>query len=231
MAKQRKLLLAYLASYATPAFAAVLSRVSLTNAISRVSLPAESQMMTLQIGLALENTDKLLEEKLKDLSDPSSPNYGKWLTREEVNELFPPPDGACTAVTEWLRHHGVKREHILEQGSNIRFAAPVRTVNRLLNTTFAYYDVAGSRKLRTTEYSVPDDVARFVHLIHPTTFFGQTISHRVHIDDGAEVLADFKVQEIDSAAENCTRLITPPVSISPWPAKSLRNIALLRKAS
>ncbi|KAI0395346.1 Pro-kumamolisin [Xylariaceae sp. FL0594] len=205
MAKRSIFLLSSLLTYlTTSAFAAVL--------LSRISLPAPSQLMTLEIVLAHENTTALLEEKLKDISDPRSVNYGKWLTREQVDALFAPPSSASAVVRDWLTRSGVRDEYIHDQRSTIRFTAAVRTVNRLLSTSFGYYDVAGSRKLRTTEYSVPDDVARFVQLIHPTTFFGQTVSHRVHIDDGIDFDAKFKGQGDDSAmmADNCTRLITPP---------------------
>ncbi|TGJ84415.1 hypothetical protein E0Z10_g4365 [Xylaria hypoxylon] len=184
-----------------------MSRVSLSETVSRVSLPASSQIITLQIDLALENTS-ILEEKLKDLSTPGTPNYGKWLTKEEVDALFPPTDGALAAVTSWLRSHGV--EHIYEQGSNVKFAAPVRTLNHLLNTTFAYYDVAGSRKLRTTEYSVPEHIAPFVQLIHPTTFFGQTKSHRMPIHDDVNAFTNLKMSEMAAGKDECTQLITPP---------------------
>ncbi|RYC57889.1 hypothetical protein CHU98_g8320 [Xylaria longipes] len=207
MAKRNKMFVAFLAGFATPALSAVMSLVSLSEGVSRLSLPASSQMVTLQIDLALDNTD-ILMEKLKDLSTPSSPNYGKWLTKVELDALFPTTDGASTAVTSWLRSHGVERIH--EQGSSIKFAAPVGTVNRLLNTTFAYYDVAGSRKLRTTEYTVPEHVASFVQLIHPTTFFGQTKSHHMPIDDEVGALGKFKLSDMASSADDCKRLITPP---------------------
>ncbi|KAI0118924.1 peptidase S8/S53 domain-containing protein [Nemania sp. FL0031] len=206
MAWRSRILAACLAVFTTPVLSAVMSRVSLSETVSQVALPPNWQIITLQIDLALENTG-LLEEKLKDLSTPSSPNYGKWLTKEEVEALFPPTDGASTAVTRWLRSHGVERIH--QQGTHIKFAAPVRTMNRLLNATFAYYDVAGSRKLRTTEYSVPEDIAPFVQLIHPTTFFGQTKSHRVPIDDEINAPTHLKVAEMAAGADNCTRLITP----------------------
>ncbi|KAI0539829.1 peptidase S8/S53 domain-containing protein [Xylaria digitata] len=208
MAKQSKILMACLTSLAAAVPSAVMSRASLSEAVSRVSLPPGSQIITLQIELALENTD-ILEEKLKDLSTPGSLNYGKWLTKEEVDALFPPIDGASTAVVGWLRSHGV--EHIREKGSNIKFAAPVGTVNRLLNTTFAYYNVAGSRpKLRTTEYSVPEHIASSVQLIHPTTFFGQTGSHRMPIHDEVNAFTNHKLSEMAAGADNCARLITPP---------------------
>ncbi|KAI0446093.1 peptidase S8/S53 domain-containing protein [Xylaria telfairii] len=205
MAKQNKRLAACLVGFTAQALAAVMSHVPLSETVSRLSLPANSQMVTLQIDLALDNTD-LLMEKLKDLSTPSSPNYGKWLTKEEVDALFPPTDGASAAVTSWLRGHGVERIH--EEGSNIKFAAPVGTLNRLLNATFAYYNVAGSRKLRTTEYSVPEAVAPFVQLIHPTTFFGQTKAHNVPISAKVDSLALSRIGA--GAEEDCKRLITPP---------------------
>ncbi|KAI0481640.1 peptidase S8/S53 domain-containing protein [Xylaria cf. heliscus] len=205
MAKQSKMLIACLAGFASPALSAIMSHVSLPETVSRLSLPASSQIVTLQIDLALENTS-ILTEKLKDLSTPSSPNYGKWLTKEEVDALFPPTDGASAVVTGWLRNHGVER--IYEQGgSSVTFAAPVGTVNRLLNTTFAYYDVAGARKLRTTQYSVPAHVAPFVQLIHPTTFFGQTKSHRMPINSEADAL---ELAAEAGASDDCKRLITPP---------------------
>ncbi|KAH8165812.1 hypothetical protein CIB48_g2449 [Xylaria polymorpha] len=205
MAKQNKRFVACLAGFTAQALAAVMSHVSLSETVSRLSLPANSQMVTLQIDLALDNTS-LLMEKLKNLSTPSSPNYGKWLTKEEVDALFPPTDGASAAVTSWLRGYGVERIH--EEGSNIKFAAPVETLNRLLNTTFAYYNVAGSRKLRTTEYSVPEAVAPFVQLIHPTTFFGQTKSHHMPISAEVDSLALLGTEA--GAEEDCKRLITPP---------------------
>ncbi|KAJ2995994.1 hypothetical protein NUW58_g1118 [Xylaria curta] len=201
------MLLACLAAFAAPVLSAVMSRVSLADTVSKVSLPPNWQIMTLQIDLALDNTGRL-EEKLKDLSTPSSPNYGKWLTKEEVDALFPPTDGASAAVTSWLRSHGVV--HIREGNSSIKFAAPVRTMNRLLNATFAYYYVAGSRRLRTTEYSVPDRIAPFVQLIHPTTFFGETKSHRMVIDDDVNTFTSLRMSEMAPGVENCTRLITPP---------------------
>ncbi|KAI0402615.1 peptidase S8/S53 domain-containing protein [Xylaria palmicola] len=207
MARPSKIVVAYLAGFAIPALSAVISHVSLPEAVSRVSIPASSQMMTLQIDLALDNTANL-EAKLKELSTPSSPGYGKWLTKEEVDALFPPTDGASVAVTSWLKSHGVER--IQEQGAHVRFAAPVKIVNRLLNTKFAYYNIAGSRKLRTTEYSVPEHVAPFVQLIHPTTFFGQTKSHRISIDAEIDALTDLEIPETEAGAEDCVRLITPP---------------------
>ncbi|KAI0866808.1 peptidase S8/S53 domain-containing protein [Xylaria cubensis] len=207
MARQSKMWTACLAGFATTALSAVMSHVSLSETVSRLSLPANSQMMTLQIDLALDNTE-ILAEKLKDLATPSSPNYGKWLTKDEVDALFPPTNGASAAVTNWLRSHGV--EHTHAQASSVKFAASVETVNHLLNTTFMYYNVAGRRKLRTTEYSVPEHIAPFVSLIHPTTFFGQTKSHRMPMNGEVDSLTKPKLSEMAAGADDCKRLITPP---------------------
>ncbi|KAI1501290.1 Tripeptidyl-peptidase sed4 [Biscogniauxia marginata] len=164
-------------------------------------------MMTLQVGLARANVEGL-ETKLMELSTPGSPDYGRWLDKDEVEALFPPAGGAAAAVTGWLRDGGVEAGRIHRRGAaDINFAAPVGTVNRLLNATFAYYDVAGVRKLRTTEYSVPDEVADHVHLIHPTTFFGRTRSRRMPIaEDEVPGLAELGTAVAD---DDCSRLITP----------------------
>ncbi|KAI0202754.1 peptidase S8/S53 domain-containing protein [Astrocystis sublimbata] len=207
MAGTNTILMAVLAGLVSLSHSAVVSHVYLSNSITHLSPAVNSQMMTLQIDLALKTTNNLMDE-LRDLSTPGSPNYGKWLTKDEVDALFPPVDRASGIVTSWLRSHGVER--IVERGSNIRFAAPVGTMNHLLNTTFAYYDVGGSRKLRTTEYSVPETIAPYVQLIHPTTFFGNTKSHRMPITIKTDAITkEAEMSKLANELDDCKRLITP----------------------
>src|ERR1700760_2350332 len=51
--------------------------------------PAAEEQITLQIGLTLQDQDALIA-KLKDVSDPKSPNYGKYLDRDDANNLAKP---------------------------------------------------------------------------------------------------------------------------------------------
>merc|ERR1719160_701581 len=49
-----------------------------------------------------------LEETLYAVSTPGSPQYGKFLTREEVAARLPPVQGAQESILAWLEMHGVK---------------------------------------------------------------------------------------------------------------------------
>ncbi|GKZ23232.1 vesicle formation at the endoplasmic reticulum [Aspergillus brasiliensis] len=124
--------------------------------------------ISLSIALARKNLDQL-ESKLKELSTPGESQYGQWLDQEDVDALF--PVASDEAVISWLRSANIT--HIARQGSLVNFATTVDKVNKLLKTTFAYYQSGSSQRLRTTEYSIPDDLADSIDLISPTTFFGK----------------------------------------------------------
>lgn len=131
----------------------------------------DQQELTLEIGLALQNTDKMIE-KLLDVSNPRSPNYGKWLDRDAANALVEPDKEANNAVMAWLAQEGITK--IASDGTWVSFKTDVATANRILAADFQQYRRHGVSKIRTTSYSVPLEVAKHVDLIHPTTFFGKT---------------------------------------------------------
>jgi hypothetical protein len=61
-------------------------------------------------------------------------------------------------------------------GAYVNFATTVGTANTLLNTTFMNFENAGVKKIRTTEYSVPESLTNFIDLIDPTVFLGKTVA-------------------------------------------------------
>jgi Pro-kumamolisin, activation domain len=50
---------------------------------------------------------KRFEENLLDLSSPSSVNYGKWYTKQQVISHLAPSDDNVTIVTDFLASYGV----------------------------------------------------------------------------------------------------------------------------
>ena len=81
--------------FTTFCFALYLSSVFATLISSRDSAPAgftfngtapSTDVLKLRIALKQNNIDGLIE-KLYDVSDPSSKNYRKWLTKDEVGFL------------------------------------------------------------------------------------------------------------------------------------------------
>jgi tripeptidyl-peptidase-1 len=190
---------------ASPALGAVMSRVNVPHAVKFLSKPADTHMVALSSALARDVAQ--LEEKLKAVSTPGSPDYGKYLDKNDLLELFPTSDDAAVAVVDWLTDAGV--EYIAqsqEGGSSINFATTVENANALLNASFAYYDVHGVQKLRTTQYSVPDEVAAYVDLIHPTTFFGRSAPMKMPTTALKAVRSPGLLYP---RADNCSALITP----------------------
>lgn len=197
--------LACVAALASPAASVVMSSVQLSNGVKAMGAPADDQMVSLTIGLTLGNLDQL-EAKLKEVSTPGSPGYGQYLDKDEVAALFPPSEEGADAVVSWLNQSGV--EHISRDGANIKFATAVAIANKILSANFVYFDVDNTQKLRTRQYSVPDDLAQYIDLIHPTTYIGTTRSTRIpeNIIDVETSSFATSLGELDT---NCSTLITP----------------------
>lgn len=86
-----------------------------------------------QIGLKQSNI-KELQAKLLDISNPRSENYGKWMTKEEVNALTAPPKANVEAVKAWLIASGIKESDISAPSSDwLEFSAPVSQIEKLLD--------------------------------------------------------------------------------------------------
>lgn len=188
--------------------AALVSRAThLPSTVQMLSVPPDDTPITLKIGLKLQNINRL-ETLLRTVSDPTSPNYGRYLTATQVNTMFRPTEESSAAVKAWLSERGVT--DVEDRGFYINFATTVEKANELLNSSFSYYDVQGTRKLRTREYSIGDDVARHVELVTPTTYFGTTkASAPVHvlIREDEELRLQANSQASPPA---CSRLLTPP---------------------
>lgn len=136
------------------------------------SIPHASSPIVLQIALAQQNIDEL-EWRLAAVSTPDSPSYGKYLDIQEINEIFAPSNATYAAVESWLQSHGVAS--YTKQSGSIWFQTTVSTANAMLSTNFkSYSDPTGIEKLRTLQYSIPEELVGHVDLISPTTYFGTT---------------------------------------------------------
>ncbi|KAI9714048.1 MAG: hypothetical protein M1820_000778 [Bogoriella megaspora] len=138
--------------------------------------PSGDSQITLQVALAQQNLDRL-ESKLQAVSTPNSPSYGDYLTQAEINSIFGASNESSEAVKSWLESSGVK--NYVTRGDSIWFQTSVSNANSMLGTTFHNFaDATGTKKLRTTQYSIPQDLSAHIDLIAPTTFFGKTKAMR-----------------------------------------------------
>lgn len=167
-------LLLVLVSQTPRAQGAVMSTARiLPAAVRATSVAADDEVLTLSVALRLQNMT-LLEDRLRAVSTPGSPDYGRYLDAADVAALFPADPASSAAVVAWLRAAGVT--DFVDRGSHVDFAATVATANALLDASFAHFDVEGVDKLRTLQYSVPDALLPHVALVSPTTYFGRTVA-------------------------------------------------------
>ena len=137
---------------------------------TKIQNAEDSESVSLNIALKYQNIEQL-ESKLMSISTPGSPEFRKYMDREDVTAAFPVVDSA--AVESWLKSAGVQT--VKHTGDAISFATDVGTANKLLDTQFAHYVGVngGERKLRTTQYSIPDHLTEHIDLVSPTTYFGK----------------------------------------------------------
>ena len=111
--------------------------VFLTFIVNTSSIPSRKPVY---IALAQPNI-KPIYNRLTDISNPTSKNYGKWLSLEEVDNLVKSisDENAINSVSNWLRSNGI---HQLESnGDSIKFwSEPVKISNifKLEKTSQSY---------------------------------------------------------------------------------------------
>lgn len=186
---------------AVPSFAAVLDRLAaVPTGWTYVGAPSSEGTIALRIGLQEQNLDQL-ESLIYAVSTPGSPSYGNHLEKEDVAALLKPASETEREVLAWLKQAGVTAVNV--DGSWVTFATSVGTANKLLSTEFAYYQSDGVTKLRTMQYSVPDDLAKHVDLISPTTYFGKTTAQAPTRPQHSNPIYPRQ------ANQSCATLITP----------------------
>lgn len=134
---------------------------------------APDAKITLHVGLKENNLDQL-QKRLLEMSDPYHANYGKHMTRQEIETLTRPSDATISNVQEWLKSHGVAIEGPVNSGF-LKVRATVEQANRMMDTTYGvFHNVAqNTSSLRTTSYSLPAKLRQHITTIQPTTLFAQ----------------------------------------------------------
>ncbi|KAI1827579.1 peptidase S8/S53 domain-containing protein [Xylaria intraflava] len=132
---------------------------------------APSQVLPIRIGLRQRNLENA-ERYIYEVSDPSSPNFGKHWSAEKIANTFAPSSETKNAITQWLVDSGIARPRItLSKGHNwIQFDGTVEEAERLFQTEYWHYEHAESGGLRMAvdEYSLPEHIQKHVDFVMPT---------------------------------------------------------------
>ena len=125
-------------------------------------------VIPVRIGLKQSNLESGYD-RLMDVSHPSSPNYGKHLSAEEVHDLFAPAEESVAAVKNWLIQAGIDDEAIItyENKGWLAVDIPAGQAEQLLHTKYYESDHTDGTRIGCDSYALPVGVAPHVDFIKP----------------------------------------------------------------
>lgn len=123
--------------------------------------------------------EKLYNETLTNIMIPGNPEYGHFLSGQELADLTKPKNTTIGTIRSWLIASGVPPGGIIPRvdGSSPELSVhcTVATAEDLLRTKYRFYErqVIGEVSLRALVYSVPANVAPLIMDIQPTNGFDE----------------------------------------------------------
>ncbi|KAL8808828.1 MAG: hypothetical protein Q9223_003671 [Gallowayella weberi] len=150
--------------------------------------PPADQRLRFRIALRQENAYDF-EQHVLAISTPGDPKYGEHMNRDDLKAMLRPSSDVSAAILGWLRAEEVPTSDIEDQGDWINFYVPTSQAEKMMDTKFHYYSNAnnGVKRIRTLQYSVPRVLHQHIHMIQPTTRFGQIAPQRSHIFQHFEI--------------------------------------------
>jgi len=137
-----------------------------------VSGPAPREMQIELTFAVKQNGLQELHDTLMRVSSPSSPEYGKHLTNEQVNELTAPRAAHIERVWSFLTQHGVEDVRALTPNYDmIGATVSIATAENMLSAKYLtlIHETAGAKIHRAIGgYSLPAEVAAVVDFVTPT---------------------------------------------------------------
>ena len=102
----------------------------------------------------------------------------------QVEAFVSPAGESVKVVTEWLAESGLKAEIVSPSGDMLRMNVSIKAANALLGANYTEYKIRDRNTtiVRTTSYTVPDNVREHLKFIHPTTQCVHTFIHLSHAD-------------------------------------------------
>ncbi|KAK2780586.1 Tripeptidyl-peptidase sed2 [Emmonsiellopsis sp. PD_33] len=174
--------------------------------------PAADKSAVIEFRLAVyQEKEAQFHQNVLEISTPGHPRYGKHMKRDEIKDFLRPRSDVSDQLLTWLTTEGISRDNIKDDGAWISFTASVDQAEKLLNTQFYNFidDETQKSRIRTLEYSVPEDIAPLVHMIQPTTLFGKIRPQRSLIFDPVAFPEGAEASALDEEEVDCTKVNTP----------------------
>lgn len=183
--------------------------------LSRESILPSTEIQAIFVLKHCPKKVKELEAKLYDLSTPTSPNYGKWLSKDEiVNNYLAVHQDHIDAVQKFLVEHGVKNIRISDLKDKIFVKMPAALAEKVLDTEFAMFRSTDHKRITIPRiikgYSLPAEIARYVALVDDIVRFPNVAgplkgSAPASSDNGSGDASLF------TCGSGCTNMVSPTV--------------------
>ncbi|KAJ7927233.1 subtilisin-like protein [Mycena leptocephala] len=127
-------------------------------------------MITLRIALTSNNVANL-EEKLKSIAAPESPDFRRWLSMEEVKAFVQPSSKTLSAFNTFASANGLTPTVVSPNDNWVSVTLPVYKANKLFAAQFDVFTHLSLKHpiTRILSVSLPSDLVGQVEVLHPTT--------------------------------------------------------------
>ncbi len=142
------------------------------------------------------NNPAAIEALAREVSDPTSPSYGQYLTPAQFRQDFAPSQALVGGVSSWLRSQGFQVGYTPMNNHYVSAEGTVAQATAAFGTSFGIYDVQGlALRSPSSDISFPNSLASIVVGV-------------VGLDDSAQLV------HTDHAFENAP---PPPAFVSAQP--------------
>ena len=148
------------------------SRPSWVPAVSRAGTVPSGQHVDARVWLAPNNAAQLTS-LAKAVSDPSSSQYGQFLTTAQYDQQFAPTAAQVAAVSQWLTGAGLSIVSVGPDNHYVAVSGSADAINNAFGTQLALYQVNGTQQQApSSDLSVPTALAGSVLAITGLAHFG-----------------------------------------------------------
>jgi subtilase family serine protease len=132
--------------------------------------------VTAQVWLTPRN-GATLDSLAAAVSDPSSAQYGQFLSATQYKQMFAPTSAQLAAVTQWLTASGVTIDSVGPDNAYVAVSGTAAAMNSAFGTQLAVYKIKGKlEQAPSQDVSVPSALADSVTAVTGLTTFGHLLS-------------------------------------------------------
>ncbi len=151
------------------------SKPSWTAVATRIATVAAGKPVRARVWLAPRNAAQL-DALAQAVSDPTSAQYGQFISDAQYNAQFAPTGAQVSAAIDWLAGAGLQISSVGPDNQYLAVAGSAASMNTAFGTQLGTYAMSGKpEQAPTTNLSVPSTVADSVLAVSGLSTFGHKV--------------------------------------------------------